>query len=214
VSRDDLRYAAGLIGFCATLVFCGATQAAEPAIVVVFGDSISKAWAGRVEQLSAGRLRLVDESRPGRPTDALEEFDQMLARQERMDLVVLALGTNDSGDISAASVPRAAGNLRKMVHAARKAAGADQRILIVGPPNMSKTALLKSRPIADQRVVKLEELNRAFADLATQLGCRFVSLYGVVPESSLAEDGMHPDPAGNVVIARLLLRELLSAARR
>ncbi len=206
VSRDDLRCAAGLICFCATLVFCGAPKAAEPAIVVVFGDSISKAWTRRVVQLTAGRLRLVDESRPGRPTDALGEFDEMLGRQARMDLLVVALGTNDSGDLSATTVPRAVGNLRKMVHAARKAAGSASPILIVGPPNMRKAA--------PRRLVKLEELNRAFSDLANELGARFVSLHGALPESSLAADGMHPDAAGSEIIARRLLPELLSATRR
>ena len=202
-----MRCAAGLIGFCATLLFCGAIKAAEPAIVVVFGDSLSNAWVRSLDPRTARQLRLINESRPGRPTDAAGEFDQMLARQPGVDLLVIALGTNDSGDSSAATVPRAVENIRKMVRAARKAAGDELPVLVVGPPNMSGST-------APQRVRKLQELNRGFRDLAAKLGCRFLTLYGVLPDSSLAADGTHPDAAGNALIAKVLLPELLAAVRR
>jgi len=223
VSQDDSPLAARLRWLCAAALFACGAHGAQPATVVVFGDSLAagsglsaaerpRLWLRQAERLSAGRLRLVNEGKAGRSTRALGEFDAMLARHRRIDLLVIALGSNDSGDLSAAAVPRAVANLRGMVSAARERHGRPLPILIVGPPDMSGAA--RARPISEARLRKLEELNRAFAELAAESDCRFFSLRGVVPESSLASDGMHPDGAGNEAIARALLPDLLAGAGR
>jgi len=225
VSPDDSRLAtrARLRWLCAAALFACGAYGAPPAMVVVFGDSLAagtglaaaerpKLWLKQAELLSAGRLLLVNEGKAGRSTRALGEFDDMLARHRRIDLLVIALGSNDSGDLSAATVPRAVANLRGMVSAARRRHGRSLPVLIVGPPDMSGAA--RARPIPEARLRRLEELNQAFAEFAAESGCRFFSLHGVVPESSLAADGMHPDGAGNGAIARALLPDLLAGVGR
>lgn len=207
---------AGAIGMMvATLT----TQAAPPTTVVVFGDSITaggalpaadrgKLWVPVVEAASEGRLKMVNEGKGGRPTDSLKDFDAMLTRQPQMDVLVLALGMNDSRDVTPACVPKAVANLRAMIEKARKVHGQALRVLIAGPTNIRKDALGPTRPIADQRAANLENLGQAFHALADELKVHFVSLYGVVPETSLGHDGVHPDGAGNGPIAEVMLRAL------
>lgn len=193
--------------------------AAEPRTVVVFGDSITEggalpktertnAWIYVVERESKGRLKMVNEGKGGRPSNSVKEFEAMLGRRSNADGLMIALGTNDSRDISGECVPKAVGNVRAMIERARAAWGTNLRILLVGPPNINKSALGPTKPIANEREAKLRELGEAFAKLAKELRCDFISLFGVVPEHSLTKDGVHPDSAGNAAIAATILPKL------
>ncbi len=193
--------------------------AGNPQTVVVFGDSLTEggalpkaertnAWVYVVERESKGRLRLLNEGKGGRPTASVKEFEAMLVRRPAADVLVLALGTNDSRDTSDECVPKAVANLRTMVAKARAAWGDRLRVLIVGPPNLNKGVLGPTKPIANEREAKLREQGEAFARLAHEINCDFISLFEVVPESSLTKDGVHPDTAGNAAMARALLPKL------
>lgn len=194
-----------------------------PRTVVVFGDSITEggalpkdqreqAWVRIAERESKGSLRVINEGKGGRPTQSVPEFETMLTRNPRIDLLVLALGTNDSRDITEQCVPKAVGNLRKMIERARATYGSALPVLLVGPPNINKEALVASKPIAKEREAKLRELGDGFAKLAKELGCEYVSTFGVVPESSMTKDGVHPDPAGNDALARVILPAVMNGA--
>ena len=198
---------------------------AKPRTVVVFGDSIAEGgmlpksertnlWVQIVERESVGRLKLVNEGKGGRPTGAVQEFTAMLERRPQADVLVIALGTNDSRDTSDACVPQGVQHLRTMILRAREHYGKALRVLLVGPPNLCKSALGPTRPIADQREAKLRELGVAFEKLAQDLNCDFVPLFGAVPESCLAKDGVHPDSQGNRVIASILLPKLLGGTEQ
>ncbi len=204
---------------CSFIASALSTVAAEPRTVIVFGDSITEGgalpksertntWVYVVERESKGSLAMVNEGKGGRPTASLKEFDAMLARRAKADVLVLALGTNDSRDITDDCVPKAVANLRAMITKARATYGAKLRVLLVGPPNINKSALGPTKPIANEREAKLVEQGAAFAKLAKELNCDFVSLFGVVPESTLLKDGVHPDVAGNAAIARTILPKL------
>ncbi len=169
----------------------------------------ARVWVALVEKDSGGRLKLVNEGKGGRPTASVKEFEAMLVKHPRADQLVIALGTNDSRDITDSCVPKAVENLRGMIERARKAWGPGVAILLVGPPNINKNALGPTKPIADQRDAKLRDLGAAFAALAKETKCEFALLYGVVPEASLTKDGVHPDVAGNEAIAKALGRVLV-----
>lgn len=192
-----------------------ATLAATPRTVIVFGDSITagsalpadqrdKVWVKRVEAQSNGELTLINEGKGGRPTASVAEFEALLPQHPKTDLLVIALGMNDSRDITEGCVPKAVANLRSMIEKARKAYGEKLPVLLVGPSNINKAALGPTKPIGDQRETKLKEMGEAFAKLATELHGEFVSLFGVVPDASLLKDGVHPDAAGNEAIAKVL----------
>jgi acyl-CoA thioesterase-1 len=209
-----------LAGLVLGLGQVGAQTAQAPRTIIVFGDSITaggalpekdrdQLWLRVIESASQGRCKLVNEGKGGRPTASRPDFDAMLARQPQADRLVIALGMNDSRDITDQCVPLAVANVRYMVERARQAYGAKLPVLLVGPSNINKAALGATKPIANEREGKLRELGEAFAALAKETGCDFVSLFGVVPDSSLTKDGVHPDASGNAAIAAVLKTKLL-----
>ncbi len=184
--------------------------------VVVFGDSITEAaalrdqaWLRVVERESEGALKMVNEGKGGRACASVPELEKMFWRHPRIDHLVIALGTNDSRDITAGCVPKAMGSIRKMVERARATYGPALPVLLVGPPNINKAALVASKPIAHEREAKLRELGDGFEKLAKEIGCDYVSTFGVVPEASMSKDGVHPDAAGHQPIARAILKKLI-----
>lgn len=214
---------AGSRGMLAALViwvgFANAGPAGGARTVIVFGDSITagsalsgkdrdQVWLRLIERDSQGRLKLVNEGKGGRPTASRPEFDAMLARQPRADRLIIALGMNDSRDISDQCVPKAVANVRYMIERARQKYGAELPVLVVGPSNINKLALGPTKPIANEREGRLRELGEAFAKLARDTRSDFVSLFGVVPDSSLMKDGVHPDVAGNAAIAKMIRSKL------
>jgi len=213
--------AKGTWALLALAVFFAGPGHAETKTVVVYGDSITlgnalpageraRVWVRRVGQLSDGRLSMRNEGKGGRRTHSLDEFDAMLKRQPRADVLVLALGTNDSYDASGPMVSRATANLRAMIERARRAWGSGLAVVIVGPPQL-RVDRRPPRAATEAHNGRLQALGAAFAELARQTGSRFVSLYGVPPEASLA-DGVHPDASGNEAIAQAMLPVLLEAA--
>lgn len=195
--------------------------AAETLTIIVFGDSIThggalpkeqqdQVWVTQIQKQKDGKLKLVNEGKGGRPTNSVKEFDAMLLKHKHADQLVIALGTNDSRDITDQCVPKAVTNITAMITKARAAYGAKLPILLVGPPNINKAALGPTKPIANEREGKLKELGAAFEKLAKEQKCDFVSLFGVVPDASLLKDGVHPDAAGNTPIAQTILPKLVT----
>jgi acyl-CoA thioesterase-1 len=198
---------------------CLAQPAGSERTIVIFGDSITEGgalplaqrdslWVRQVERESAGTLRLVNEGKGGRSTGSVAEFEQMLKRQPKMDALVIALGMNDSRDVTPECVPKAVRHVRAMIEKARLAHGASLPVLLAGPTNINKGALGPSKPIANERETNLKALGEAFAKLATETHSEYVSLYGIVPESSLLKDGVHPDAAGNAAITKVMGEKL------
>ena len=107
---------------------------------------------------------MVNEGKGGRPTASRSDFDAMLARQPRIDLLVIALGMNDSRDITVSCVPKAVANVRYMIERARQTCGAALPILLVGPSNINKAALGPTKPIARQREAKLRRAWRRLCE--------------------------------------------------
>lgn len=198
--------------------------AATPRQVIVFGDSITeggalpkdqrdKVWVKLVEAQSQGELTMINEGKGGRPSGSVAEFEYMLRRRPKADLLVIALGMNDSRDITEGCVPKAVANVRSMIEKARVVYGAKLPVLLVGPTNINKAALGPTKPIGDQRQVKLREMGAAFEKLSGEMKADFVSLFGVVPDASLLKDGVHPDAAGNEAIAKVMGAKLQTVGR-
>ena len=190
-------------------------QSPAPRRLIVFGDSITAGgalpkdqhehlWVTQVQQQSRGVLALINEGKGGRPTNSLAEFDAMITRHAKADALVIALGMNDSRDIMPQCIPKAVANLRAMIAKAHLAYGANLPVLLVGPSNINKAALDLTKPIANEREANLRELGTAFEKLAAETKSEFVSLFGIVPDSSLLKDGVHPDGAGNDALAKVM----------
>ncbi|MGV3757707.1 MAG: SGNH/GDSL hydrolase family protein [Verrucomicrobiota bacterium] len=206
---------------CALLVQTHLSLAAEPLTIIIFGDSIThggalpkdqqdQVWVTLIQKQTAGKLKLVNEGKGGRPTNSVKEFEAILLKHKHADQLVIALGTNDSRDITDQCVPKAVTNITAMITKARAAYGEKLPVLLVGPPNINKAALGPTKPIANEREGKLKELGAAFEKLAKEQKCDFITLFGIVPDASLLKDGVHPDAAGNAPIAQTILPKLVT----
>ena len=194
-------------------------SAGKPVTVLCFGDSITAGsaltkggnevpWPALVERSSNGEFHLLNAGRGGRPTASVEEFRQTLTSiREKPDVLLVALGMNDSRSLSATRISDAAGNIQQMIAMAREAYP-QIRVLIVSPTNIRKDALLTHADQADLREKNLKDLTAAYEKLSRETKSDFVSVYGVVPAASLAKDGIHPDAAGNEVMAKVILDAL------
>lgn len=205
-----------LLAFLVMAAIAAPVQSATPPrTAIIFGDSITaggalpkeqlgKLWVKVIEASSGGALTLINEGKGGRPTASVPEFEAMLQRQPKTDALVIALGMNDSRDITPNCVPKAVANVRAMIEKSRKAHGEKLPVLLVGPTNINQSALGPTKSIGDQREARLQELGDAFAKLAAETHCEYVSLFGVVPDASMLKDGVHPDAEGNAAIAKAL----------
>lgn len=212
---------------CCTLALftsISVSTAAEPLNIIIFGDSITQGgalpadqkeqlWLTRLQKELTGKVLLINEGKGGRPTDSVKEFDAMLLKHKQADQLVIALGMNDSRDITDQCVPKAVKNVRAMITKGREAYGASLPVLLVGPSNINKSALGQTKPIANEREGKLKELGAAFEKLAKEEKCDYVSLFGVVPDTSLLKDGVHPDGPGNEPIAKTILPKLVTGKK-
>ena len=190
-----------------------------PLRVLCFGDSITAGsalpkeekplvWPLLVEKYSEGKLSLINEGKGGRSTNSVREFEAVLEKHPDFNVLLIALGTNDSRDITEKCVPSAVENIKRMIDLARKGK-ANLPVFVVGPPNINKNALGPTKPIANQREQKLKELNEGFDKLAKENACNFVSLFGIVPGDCLQRDGVHPDAKGNEAIAEVIAATLM-----
>lgn len=193
---------------------------AAPLSVIVYGDSITEgialpaeerqlAWVHQVESLSNGQYRMINEGKAGRPTASLPEFADMLKRRPQADILVIALGTNDTHVVTDHTVTDAVNNIEQMVQMARANYGEQLPVILVGPPNIRQDTL-RTVHVVDGPTLK--KIDSAYQAAAGRLRSQFVSLYGVVPDSALAQDGVHPDGPGNTPIAEAVLDKLRTIA--
>ncbi|MFZ2654750.1 MAG: SGNH/GDSL hydrolase family protein [Victivallales bacterium] len=182
----------------------------NPVRIMFFGDSIcagsdihdgksGDAWPALFQSMNKDRFVVDNQSRGGRPSDSFKELQDVTGRNPVPEILVIALGTNDSRDLSKDMAGRACENLKKMV-ALAKDKGV-KRIILIGPYNINKEALKATYNIRNEREDNIKKLNAAFKALAAELNTEFLSMHGVVPGESMSKDGVHPDVKGEMLIA-------------
>ena len=194
-------------------------SAAEPPLkVICFGDSITEGktpaslkagerWIELLQQKSDGRLECFNEGKGGRPAAAVAELEPALKRHPDADLLLIALGTNDSRDYDAASTDRVIANLKKMLGIARTV-NPKLRFILCAPYNINIEGLKKNQDKGPQRRDNLAAYGKAIEKLAQEEKTLFVNFYGVVPEASMTTDGVHPDHVGHAAIAEQAWKSL------
>ena len=204
----------GIGGFLAILsiVLTQPASAAETRTVLVFGDSLSDGFmlkrsqaypALLAKKLQAAGLnfQVINASAAGGTTEGgLERLPPHLKR--RIDIFILELGINDA--FRGVAVDAIQTNLQQIVDKV-KAQNPNARIVIAGMqlPNYS----------ADDYVSAFGKL---FGDLATRNNAALVPylLQGVAGDPSLnLPDGIHPNAAGQKILAENVWRVLEPIAR-
>jgi lysophospholipase L1-like esterase len=117
-----------------------------------------------------------------------------------LDLVVIYLGTNDTGDrysLPAETVAGAVGRLVKVVRTSEAGPGYSAPVvLVVCPPPFGQ---LDPEGSFANAGVKSRRLGRWFADVCRELDCELIDLDGIAAYSDL--DGIHLDADGQAAVA-------------
>ena len=195
-----------------SLVFAEHLPAAETKTILVFGDSLSDGFMLKRSEaypaLLAKKLRaaglnfqVINASASGGTTDGgLERLPAHL--KHRIDIFVLELGINDAFlGISVAQIEK---NLQRIIDKV-KARNPNSRVIIAGLQLPDYTG--------DDYV---SAFGNMFAELAAKNGAALVPylLQGVAGNPSLnLPDGIHPNAAGQKVLAENVWRVLEPVAR-
>jgi lysophospholipase L1-like esterase len=117
-----------------------------------------------------------------------------------LDLVVIYLGTNDTGDrysLPAETVAGAVGRLVKVVRTSEAGPGYSAPVvLVVCPPPFGQ---LDPEGSFANAGVKSRQLGRWFAEVCRELDCELIDLNGIAAYSDL--DGIHLDADGQAAVA-------------
>jgi acyl-CoA thioesterase-1 len=206
------RAIAAFLAMTASILFAQAISAAQTKTILVFGDSLSDGFmlkrseaypALLAKKLHAAGLnfQVTNASAAGGTTEGgLERLPPHL--KHRIDIFILELGINDA--FSGLSVDQIRHNLQQIIDKV-KARNPNVRVVIAGMqlPNYA----------ADDYVSAFGKL---FADLATKNEAALVPylLQGVAGDPSLnLPDGIHPNVAGQAILAENVWRVLEPVAR-
>jgi acyl-CoA thioesterase-1 len=206
------RAIAALLAMTASILFAQAISAAQTKTILVFGDSLSDGFMLKRSEaypaLLAKKLRaaglnfqLTNASAAGGTTEGgLERLPPHL--KHSIDIFILELGINDA--FRGLSVDQIQHNLQQIIDKV-KARNPNVRVVIAGMrlPNYA----------ADDYV---SAFGKMFADLAAKNAAVLVPylLEGVAGDPSLnLPDGIHPNAAGQAILAENVWRVLEPVAR-
>jgi lysophospholipase L1-like esterase len=117
-----------------------------------------------------------------------------------LDVVVIYLGTNDTGDrysLPAETVAGAVGRLVKVVRTSEAGPGGGApEVLVVCPPPFGRLDPEGSFANSGE---KSRQLGRWFAEVCSELGCALIDLNGIAAYSDL--DGIHLEADGHAAVA-------------
>ena len=207
-----MNYAAALLAVTLSLVLAQVASAAQPKTILVFGDSLSDGFmlkrseaypALLSKKLHAAGLdfQVTNASAAGGTTQGgLERLPPHL--KHRIDIFILELGINDA--FRGLSVDQIQHNLQQIIHRV-KARNPNVRVVIAGMqlPNYAGDDYVSA-------------FGKMFGDLAAKNAAALVPylLEGVAGDPSLnLPDGIHPNAAGQKILAENVWRVLEPIAR-
>ena len=207
-----MNYAAALLAVTLSLVLAQVASAAQPKTILVFGDSLSDGFmlqrseaypALLAKKLQAAGLnfQLTNASAAGGTTQGgLERLPPHL--KHRIDIFILELGINDA--FRGLPVDQIQNNLQQIIDKV-KARSPNVHVVIAGMqlPNYGTDDYVSA-------------FGKMFTDLATKNNAALIPylLQGVAGDPSLnLADGIHPNVAGQKILAENVWRVLEPIAR-
>ena len=207
-----MNYAAALLAVTLSMVLAQVASAAQPKTILVFGDSLSDGFmlkrseaypALLAKKLNAAGLdfQVTNASAAGGTTQGgLERLPPHL--KHRIDIFILELGINDA--FRGLSVDQIQHNLQQIIDKV-KARNPNVRVVIAGMqlPNYAGDDYVSA-------------FGKMFGDLAAKNAAALVPylLEGVAGDPSLnLPDGIHPNAAGQKILAENVWRVLEPIAR-
>lgn len=207
-----MKFAVGAFLVMMSIVFAEHARGAEPKAILVFGDSLSEGFGLKHSEaypaLLAKKLRaaglnflVTNASASGGTTEGgLERLPPHL--KHNIDILILELGINDA--FRGIPVEQIQNNLQEIIDKV-KAKNPNARVVITGMQVPGYTG--------DDYVSAFGQM---FSDLAAKNGAVLVPylLKGVAGDPSLnGPDGIHPNAAGQKILAQNVWRVLEPVAR-
>lgn len=207
----------------AVLLVAGSLSAEVPqGCVLCFGDSMTANKKSYVSILDEKwqKTTFINAGRGGRKTSDRDGLTNLLDQMKkadakrvaggkkpvRIDWVFILLGGNDlKARASDSTVGKCAENMGWMIDSLRERIPG-VKILLLAPcvldPQKMKESGYETQAESVQRMAELES---AYRKLAVEKQVKFISLLHVVPAENLS-DGLHPDPAGQAMIADAIIK--------
>jgi len=168
-------------------------------------------WPGRLQKLLGNGYRVEEEGLSGRTTafndpfnpnlNGLFHFDCCMMTKSPVDLLVIALGTNDTKEYFSVSAYHIAMGLELLIQKAQSGQygpkGKNPEILIVSPPPLSDSIAKKwlGETFGKGSLEKSKALSGEYQKIAKKYRCHFLDMAGIVEFSEL--DGVHLDAANH-----------------
>lgn len=158
-----------------------------------------------IEEGLSGRTTMLDDPVEGADKNGATYLPPCLASHEPIDLVILALGSNDLKqrfEATAETITQGMERLVDIVERSRSGPGRTvPKLLIVAPPRLSPRTIYRS--MFEGAWEKLATLSSGYQDLAARRRCAFIDLLPIV--SCESADGAHLEASEHKKICDVML---------
>lgn len=206
--------------------------------IFIYGDSLSwgiipgtrqrfpfdQRWPGvmETELIKAGRrVRVIEDCLNGRRTvwedpfkpgrNGIEGLEQRIEANSPLDLVILALGTNDFQSMHQLNAWHSGQGVDTLIGAIGRAPIEPgmpvPKILVMAPP-LPQTAKGQMAPKFEGAAHKAVDLAAAYAEVAAEAGCAFFDAGRVTGTSKV--DGVHLDADQHLALGAAMASEVLA----
>jgi lysophospholipase L1-like esterase len=138
-------------------------------------------------------------------------MDEAYTRLGKIDMVIMMIGTNDCKSVFKDSLSLVPGNMKKLIEGIRLNARLHKGkplIFIVSPPPFGPDQLVGEKYAGG--LERVRQLNEILASLATVEKIHFIDSFHILLPvfNSLSADGVHLNPDGQMMIARIIQENL------
>jgi lysophospholipase L1-like esterase len=138
-------------------------------------------------------------------------MDKAYARLGKIDIVIMMIGTNDCKSVFKDSLSQVPGNMIKLIDCIRAGARLHKEkplIFIVSPPPFGPDELIGEKYAGGLNRVR--QLNDNLAAITADENIRFIDSFHILLPvfNTLSTDGVHLNPDGQMMIARIIQENL------
>ena len=179
-------------------------------------------WPGKLQQLLGTGYRIEEEGLCGRTTafddpfnpnlNGLKYFDCCMAVKSPVDLLIIALGTNDTKDYFGVSAFHIALGLEQLILKALSGQygpkGKNPELLIISPPPLLDSISEKwlGEVFGKRALEKSKALSKEYQKIAKKHSCHFLDMTGLAEFSKL--DGVHLDAVNHEKFSQVVCKRV------
>jgi len=138
-------------------------------------------------------------------------IDKAYVRLGKLDMIIMMIGTNDCKSVFKDSLSVVPGNMKKLIDEIKLKAGIHKGkplIFIVSPPPFGPDELIGEKYAGG--LERVSHLNEMLATVASDEKIQFIDIFHILLPvfKTLSVDGVHLNPDGQMMIARIIQENL------